>query len=135
MYSMNLLAPNAETLYFYSTILTFLSALAALGMEFLISIGLGFGETSFDFLIALTGFATVGLLAGGIRALSRRRWVPILLGISSGVFVLAYLILSLKDYTPPLAWWALFPVFVAQTYMSFVRFSQMKSSEVTPWPH
>jgi len=63
MYSMNLLAPNAETLYFYSTILTFLSALAALGMEFLISIGLGFGETSFDFLIGPSGWWDKGFIA------------------------------------------------------------------------
>ena len=94
----------------WCAVLTTLGSIAASLMEWIILLGLGWGEPSFDILLVLTLLSTLGLLIGTLALLNHRRWTKTFLLLSSIYVPVAFTILTVRDFTPPLGWWPLLPL-------------------------
>ena len=96
-----------ESIFFWCTVLTMVGSIGALAMEFLVFLGVGF-EKPILVLLAVTLFSTIGLLTGTVALLSHRRWARPVLFVSSIYIPVAFSILTVRGFAPPLLWWLLF---------------------------
>jgi len=88
-------------------------------MEVIILLGVGWDELSFDSLLALTLLSTVGLLVGTSALLGRRKWSKTLLLLSSIYMPVSFLILTVRNFTPPLGWWPLLPLSLTDIFLAW----------------
>jgi len=116
--------------YSICTLFAVVGSLAAIGMEFLVFLGVGYGEVSFNWLFSLSGLATLGLLSGATNRRSQSAVFPAILGASSIFFVIAYLVLWIKGWAPPAFWWLFFPAFIAEAILSAVALAQVRTTVV-----
>ena len=88
-------------------------------MEVIILLGVGWDELSFDSLLALTLLSTLGLLVGTSALLDRRKWSKTLLLLSSIYIPVSFLILTVRNFTPPLGWWPLLPLSLTEISLAW----------------
>jgi hypothetical protein len=131
---MNLLKNNFDSAYWCWTLATFLGSLVAFAFLLLASMMIGFDSQPFNWLIGLSFVTTLGLLLGAIFSLSKSRSIALMILISSSYLPVAFVVLAFRGFGPPLAWWLLFPVNFIQIFMALIRFSRLRSIEVTPCP-
>jgi hypothetical protein len=108
-----------EPIFLWCTVLTTLGSIAASLMEVIILLGVGWDELSFDSLLALTLLSTVGLLVGTSALLGRRKWSKTLLLLSSIYMPVSFLILTVRNFTPPLGWWPLLPLSLTDIFLAW----------------
>jgi len=102
------------------TALTALGSIAAALMEFLVFLGVGWDSLSFDCLLVITVLSIAGLLTGVAILSDRPKTARIVLILSSAYLPLAFLILTFRGFAPPLGWWLLLPLSVAEISLSFL---------------
>jgi hypothetical protein len=108
---MNARRGNIRTrIYIGCTVLTALGSAGAVLMEFLIFLGIAWDYATFNVLFAFTTLSTFGLLAGLHGLVHRRGWANAILLVSSIYIPVAFYVLTVRNFTPPLGWWLLLPV-------------------------
>jgi hypothetical protein len=90
--------------YWCWTIATFIGSLTSFAFLLLASMMIGFDSISFNWLIGLSFLTSITLLFGAVSSLSKRRSVVLLILISSSYLPLAYIVLALRGFGPPLPW-------------------------------
>lgn len=90
--------------------LTSVGSVAAAAMECLVFLGVGWDSVGFDSLLAVTILSTIGLITGTVGLLTRRTWPTTILILSSVYIPVGLVLLTLRGFAPPGAWWLLLPL-------------------------
>jgi hypothetical protein len=114
-----------ETVYWWTTLLTFLGACVTLLYLCFIDMMIGFDSEPYDWLMALTLLATVGLFTGSLNSLSTRLDWPKLNLACSLYFVSAFAVITVEGFGPPLGWWIVAALASAEVVMSSLRLRQI----------
>ena len=130
---MNFLGRNFEMTYWWWTMATLIGSGAWFAALFIVSAGTGFDSVPFDWLIGLSFLTSLGLLIGAIFFSPRKKPVQILILISSFYLPIAFVVLAVRGFGPPPAWWLLFAVNLVEAVLASIRLIEPVSSEVVPW--
>lgn len=94
----------------WCTVLTALGSVAALLMEFLVLLGVGWDYALFDFLLVVTISSTFGLAVGAYYLFIGDPRANIAVVLSCLYIPIAFIVLTVDGFTPAAGWWPLLPL-------------------------
>ena len=118
-----------EVIFFWCTVLTAFGSVAATAMEWLVFLGIGWDYISFNCLLGLTILSTFGLAIGAVGLRLRRRWANAVLLASCIYIPVAFVALTIRDFTPPAGWWPLLPLSLIEILLACLGF---RSTSLAP---
>jgi hypothetical protein len=141
---MDLLSQRGKTLYGTYTVITFVVSLLPLFITLFGLVWAGPHYWQVDFLATASVFSSACLLLGAIRSQSNSRLITVttLLGAAFVPAIVVSLTIAIL-LTPEsnraslgsVGWWSVFLIDATQICFSSLKLYQLRTPEVTPWPH
>jgi hypothetical protein len=129
---MNLLSLDDENLYGTWTAITFGASLVVLLFTAAILLWGGFGDWRANAIAATNFFSSVCLFFGLIKFRSTKRVVALITLLISAIFLALYFYIFKGPNS--FASWLIVAVYTIQIFLSFLRFTKLRTSEATTWP-